>query len=209
MLGASTSAPVRLEWLVRETILSGRGGGIVAALREREWVEQQRMAEAFAADDGPVYYDARRNTVCLSVFLDAARVEPPAGVVSVTLTGELIALLHPGLLRELAASARELSRAVARRGYEKDAGRYRAPLERHDTIRALLGLIGWENPRGEPDTVTVYLDRYRSALLAAAQNEHPRQARRAERARSDRVRAAAEDGRALLASLVEAIGGTL
>lgn len=205
-MGASTSAAVRLEWLVRETILSGRGGGVVAALREREWVEQQRMAEAFAADDGPAYHDARRNTVCLSVFLDAAHVEPPAGVVSVTLTGELIALLRPGLLRELAASARELSRAVARRGYEKDIARYRAPLERQDSIRALLGLVGWETAQeGEP--VPVYLDRYRGALLGAAQSAHERQMRCVERARSDRVRAAAEDSRVLLASLIEAIGG--
>jgi hypothetical protein len=206
MLGASTSAAVRLEWLVRETILSGRGGGIVAALREREWVEEQRVAEAYAADDGPVYYDARRNVVCLSVFLDGARVEAPSGVVSVTLTGELIVLLRPGLLRELAVSARELRRAVARRGYEKDVARYRAPLERQDTVRALLGLVGWETAQ-EEEPVTVYLDRFRGAMLAAAQSEHARQTRRIERARSDRGRAAAQDSQALLASLIEAIGG--
>jgi hypothetical protein len=205
MLGASTSRPVRLEWLVRETILSGRGGGIVAALREREWVEQQRISEG--ADDAAAYYDARRNWVCLSVFLQSARVEPPPGVVSLTLTGELVALLRPGLLRELAGAARELSRVVVRRGYEKDAARYRGPLERQDSIRALLGLVGWENPPGEQEAVTVYLDRYRGVLLAAAQSEHARQARRVERARSDRVRAAAQASRVLLASLVEAIGG--
>lgn len=41
----------------------------------------------------------------------------------------------------------------------------------------------------------------------AAQGEHARQARRVERARSDRVRAAVQESRVLLASLVEAIGG--
>ena len=203
MLGASTSRAVRLEWLVREMILNGRGEAIVAALREREWFESQRMSDAQSA---AVRYDARRNLVCISVFLQSARVEPEPGLVSVALSGELIALLRRGLLRELAVAAVAVSRAVARPGYERDAGRYRGPLERQDSIRALLGLIGWENTEQEP--VTVYLDRYRGALLAAAQNEHARETRRAERSRiSEQRRSAAEASRALLAELIEAIGG--
>jgi hypothetical protein len=208
MLGANTSRPVRLEWLVRETILGGRGAGIVAALREREWVERQRMSDAYAADDGPVYYDARKNVVCISVFLQGARVEPPPGVVSIALSRELIALVRPGLLRELASTAKEIGQAAVRRDYEKDAARYCGPLERQDAIRELLGLVGWESSKEEKEPATVYLDRYRGALLAAAQNEHAHQTRRAERARSSgRARAAAEANRALLASLIEAIGG--
>lgn len=202
-MGASTSRAVRLEWLVREMILNGRGEAIVAALREREWFESQRMSDAQSA---AVRYDARRNLVCISVFLQSARVEPEPGLVSVALSGELIALLRRGLLRELAVAAVAVSRAVARPGYERDAGRYRGPLERQDSIRALLGLIGWENTEQEP--VTVYLDRYRGALLAAAQNEHARETRRAERSRiSEQRRSAAEASRALLAELIEAIGG--
>jgi hypothetical protein len=69
MLGASTSRPVRLEWLLRELILSGRGESIVAVHREREWVEIQRMTDAQSA---AVHYDARRNLVCLSAFLRSA-----------------------------------------------------------------------------------------------------------------------------------------
>lgn len=205
MLGASTSRAVRLEWLVREMILSGRGEAIVAALREREWCESQRMSDAQSA---AVRYDARRNLVCLSVFLQSARVEPEPGLVSVALSGELIALLRRGLLRELAGTAREINGAVARPGYERDAGRYRGPLECQDSIRALLGLVGWENTGQEQEPVTVYLDRYRDALLAAAQNEHARETRRAERSRiSQQRRSAAETSRALLAALIEAIGG--
>jgi hypothetical protein len=205
MLGACTSRAVRLEWLVRETILNGRGNAMVAALREREWVESQRMVDARSA---AVCYDARRNLVCISVFLQGAGVEPKPGLVSVALSGELIALLRRGLLRELACAAREVSRAVAHPGYERDAGRYRGPLGHQDSIRALLGLIGWENTGQEQEPVTVYLDRHRSALLTAAQNEHARQTRRAERSRTSwQRRSAAEAGRALLAGLIEAIGG--
>ncbi|HSZ70594.1 MAG TPA: hypothetical protein VK756_09545 [Solirubrobacteraceae bacterium] len=111
---------MRLEWLARETILSGRGGGIVAALRECEWVERQRMAEASAVDDRPACNDARQNIVCISVFLEDARVEPAPGLVSVLLSGEVIALLRRGLLRELASAAREVSQAVSRGGYDRD-----------------------------------------------------------------------------------------
>lgn len=57
---------------------------------------------------------------------------------------------------------------------------------------------------GKP--VMVYLDRYRGSLLAAAHSEHARQVWRVERARSGWVRMAAARW-ALLASLVEAIGG--
>jgi hypothetical protein len=203
MLGANTSRAVRLEWLVREAILSGRGCGIVAALREREWVESQRMSESQSA---AAYYDARRNMVCISVFLQSARVEPEPGLVSVTLSVELIPLLRHGLLRELAGAAKEISRAVAHPGYERDAGRYREPLRRHDSIRALLGMIGWEH-NGEEEPITVYLDRYRGPLLAAAQNEHAHETRRAERSRSSQTSAATEAGRALLGALIEAIGG--
>jgi hypothetical protein len=94
-------------------------------------------------------------------------VEPEPGLVSVALSGELIPMLRRGLLRELASTGRELSGAVARSGYERDAGRYYGPLGRQDSIRALLDLVGWENTGGEQEPVTVYLDRYRGALLAA------------------------------------------
>jgi len=155
-----------------------------------------------------VRYDARRNLVCISVFLQSASVELQPGLVSVALSGELIVLLRRGLLRELARSAVAVSRAVAHPGYEKDAGRYREPFERQDSIRALLGLIGWENTGQEQEPITVYLDRYRGALLAAAQNEYKTQTRRAERSRTPQQRrSAAEASRALLAALIEAIGG--
>ncbi len=70
-------------------------------------------------------------------------------------------------------------------------------------------LLGWENTSGEQEPVTVYVERYRGVLLGAARNEHANQTRRAERARSEQARTTAEARRALLGTLVEAIGGTL
>ncbi|HSZ69157.1 MAG TPA: hypothetical protein VK756_02230 [Solirubrobacteraceae bacterium] len=153
--------------------------------------------------------EVRQHMVCDSVFLQGASVQPPPGLLALTLPGGLIVLLRRGLLRELASAAREVTQAAARGGYERDAARYLGPLGRLDTIRGLLGLLGWESQPGEPEPVTVYLDQYRGVLLGAARNEHANQTRRARRACSKQARAKAQASRALLERLLEAIGGTL
>jgi hypothetical protein len=185
-----------------EIVECGHGAGIVTALRE--W-QQLELGLVVGSDDPGQSHVARRNIRRVGAFMAAAGVHDE-GVVSVTLPAEAVALVRSGSLGELGRTAGEIKEAAIRRD-QPFRWAYREPLGRVDATRVLLDEIGWDAVEKQ-QPVRVYLDIHRDALLRAVRRELDSQTRRAEDPNTpDEARASAEASRALLETLLAAIGG--
>jgi hypothetical protein len=195
------SVPSGFVDVLLEIVECGHGAGIVTALREWQQLELQSVV---GSDSGQSHI-ARRNIRRVGAFMAAAGVHDE-GVVLVTLPAEAVALVRSGSLGELGRAAGEIKDATVRRD-QPFRWAYREPLGRQDATRVLLDELGWDDLEKQRP-VRVYLDIHRDAVLRAVRRELDSQTRRAEDPDTpDEARASAEASRALLETLLAAMGG--
>ncbi len=196
------SVPPGFVDVLLEIVECGHGAGIVTALREWQQIELRLV---IGSDDPEQSHIARRNLRRVLAFMAAAGVHDE-GVVSVTLPAEAVPLVRSGSLSELGRTAGEIQDAAIRRD-QPFRWAYREPLGRVDAARALLDEIGWDGVEKQ-QPARVYLDIHRDAVLRAFRRELDSQTGRAEDPDTpDEARASAEASRALLETLLAAIGG--
>ncbi len=197
------SVPPGFVDVLLEIVECGHGAGIVTALRE--WQELE-LRLVIRSDDPEQSHIARRNLRRVRAFMAAAGVHDE-GVVSVLPPVEAMPLLRSGSLGELGGSAGEIQDAAIRRD-QPFRWAYREPLGRQDATRALLDAIGWDDVEKQQQPVRVYLDIHRDAVLRAVRRELDSQTGRVEDPDTpDDARGRAEASRALLETLLAAIGG--